>query len=162
MYVYHPNFKKKKEKLLAWFLVALGVVLYITSQYPGAPIPGLIQILGVCSLAGTILVVSMSILRSYSYELVEDEEGKTDFVITEHYSRRKTVVCRVGLDDVASVAPYTSELKDTLSKAKQKVYSYTGVLFDENRFVVEMNAHGEHFWVIICADETLLNLLVKH
>ncbi len=163
MYAYHPNFKKKKEKLLAWFLAALGVVLYITSQYPGAPFPGVLQILGICSLAGTILVISMSILRSYSYELIEgEEEGKFDFVITEHYSRRKTVVCRVGLDDVISVTPYTSEVKDTLSKTKQKVYSYTGVLFDENRCIVEMNAHGEHFYVIICTDEALLNLLTKH
>ena len=91
MYVYQPQFKKKKEKLLAWFLVALGLVLYIASQYPGAPVPGLIQILGVCCLAGSILIVSMYILRSYSYELVEGEDGRIDFVITEHYSRRKTV-----------------------------------------------------------------------
>lgn len=162
MYLYHPQFTKKKEKLLAWFLVALGLVLYITSRYPGAPIPGVLQILGVCLLAGSILIVSMYVLRSYSYELVEGEGGKTDFIIAEHYSRRKTVVCRVGLDDIGWVALYKSELKDTISKEKHKVYSYTGVLFDEKRFIVEMNAHGEHFYVIICADETLANLLAKH
>lgn len=156
MYAYHPQFKKKKEKLLAWFLVALGVVLYITSQYPGAPIPGVLQIIGVCSLAGSILVVSMYILRSYSYEIIEgEEEGKNDLVITEHYSRRKTVVCRVGLDSVVSVTPYDPNWK----KEKNTVYTYTGVLFDEKRYLVEMEAHGEHFFVIICADEMLLNHL---
>ena len=97
MYKYSPQFKKKKEKLLAWFLVAIGAVLYITSQYPGAPIPGVLQILGVCSFAACILLISMCVLRSYSYELLQGEDGKTDFVITEHYSRRKTVVCRVTL-----------------------------------------------------------------
>lgn len=161
MYVYSPKFEKKKEKLLSLFLAILGVVLYVTSQFPGAPVPGLIQILGVGCLAGAILLISMCVLRSYSYELVEGEMGKTDFIITEYYSRRKTVVCRVGLDDVGWTAPYTSELKNTISKEKHKVYSYTGVLFDENRFIVEMNAHDEHFFVIICADETLLNLLLK-
>ena len=156
MYAYHPQFKKKKEKLLAWFLVALGIVLYITSQYPGAPIPGVLQIIGVCSLAGSILVVSMYILRSYSYEIIEgEEEGKNDLVITEHYSRRKTVVCRVGLDSVVSVTPYDPNWK----KEKNTVYTYTGVLFDEKRYLVEMEAHGEHFFVIICADETLLGYL---
>lgn len=159
MYVYHPQFKKKKEKLLAWFLVALGIVLYITSQYPGAPIPGVLQILGVCSLAGSILLVSMYILRSYSYELVEgEEEGKTDFVITEYYSRRKTVVCRVGLEDIVSVVPLDPNWK----KGKETLYTYTGVLYDEKRYLAQMQAHGEHFFVIICADETLLNLLVKY
>ena len=158
MYTYHPKFQKKKEKLLAWFLVALGVVLYITSQYPGAPFPGLIQILGVCCLAGTILLVSMCILRSYSFELVQNEEGKIDFIITEHYSRRKMVVCRVGIDDIVSVIPLDPNWK----KGKETLYTYTGVLFDEKRYLVEMQAHGEHFFVIICADETLLNLLTKH
>ena len=157
MYLYHPKFQKKKEKLLAWFLVALGVALYIASQFPEVPIPGLVQILGVGSLAGCILIVSMYVLRSYSYELVENEEGKTDFIITEHYSRRKTVVCRVGLSDVVSVVPYDQNRK----KEKNTVYTYTGILFDEKRYLLEMQANGEHFFVIICADETLLNLLVK-
>ncbi len=162
MYAYHPQFKKKKEKLLAWLFVALGVVLYITSQYPGAPIPGILQILGVCSLAGSILIVSMYVLRSYSYALAEGEEGKIDFVITEHYSRRKTVVCRVSLVDVISVVPLEQTAKRAEGKKeKETVYSYTGVLFDEKRYRIELQAHGEHFFVVICADETLLNLLVK-
>ena len=158
MYAYHPQFKKKKEKLLAWFLVAIGVVLYITSQYPGAPIPGILQILGVCSLAGSILLVSMCVLRSYSYEIVEgEEEEKRDFVITEHYSRRKTVVCRVGIDDVVSV----QELDPKWKKGQETLYTYTSILFDEKRYLVEMQAHGEHFFVIICADEALLKLLTE-
>ena len=158
MYLYHPKFQKKKEKLLAWFLVALGVALYVASQFPGVPVPGLVQILGVGSLAGCILIVSMYVLRSYSYELVENEEGKTDFIITEHYSRRKTVVCRVGVEDIASVTLLDSNWK----KEKQTVYTYTGILFDENRYLVEMNTHGEHLFVIICADETLLKLLTSN
>ena len=156
MYVYHPAFPKKKEKLLAWFLAALGIVLYFTAQIPGAPHPALFQMFGVGCLAVMILLVSMCILRSYSYELREgEEEGKIDFIITEHYSRRKTVVCRVGLEDVVSVVPFDSNQK----KEKEKFYTYTGVLFDEKRYQVEIEAHGEHFFVIICADETLLGYL---
>ena len=158
MYLYHPKFQKKKEKLLAWFLVALGVALYVASQFPGVPVPGLVQILGVGSLAGCILIVSMYVLRSYSYELVENEEGKTDFIITEHYSRRKMVVCRVGVEDIVSV----TLLDPSWKKEKQTVYTYTGILFDENRYLVEMNTHGEHIFVIICADETLLKLLANN
>ena len=158
MYLYSPKFEKKKEKLLSLFLAVLGVALYFASQFPGAPVPGVIQILGVGCLAGAILLISMCVLRSYSYELLEGEEGKTDFVIAEHYSRRKTVVCRVALADVVSVVPLDPNWK----KGKETLYTYTGVLFDEKRYLVEMNAHGEHFYVVICADETLMNLLVKH
>jgi hypothetical protein len=155
MYVYSPKFEKKKEKLLSLFLAVLGVALYFASQFPGAPVPGVIQILGVGCLAGAILLISMCVLRSYSYELLEGEEGKTDFVIAEHYSRRKTVVCRVALADVVSVVPLDPNWK----KGKETLYTYTGVLFDEKRYLVEMNTHGEHLFVIICADEALLDLL---
>lgn len=158
MYAYHPQFQKKKEKLFSLALAILGVVLYASSQIPNAPIPGIIQILGVCALAGSILLISMCILRSYSYELVRGEGEATDFVITEYYSRRKTVVCRVGLSDVVSAVEYDPNWK----KEKNTVYSYTGVLFDEKRYLLEMQAHGEHFYVIICADETLLKLLTEH
>ena len=157
MYTYHPQFPKKKEKILSWFLVALGLALYITSHFPGIPAPGLIQILGVCSLAGMIMLVSMCVLRSYSYDVAESEEGQTDFIITEYYSRRKTVVCRVAVADIVSVAPVDPNWK----KGKETLYTYTGVLFDEKRYLVEMNTHGEHLFVIICADETLLKLLTS-
>lgn len=164
MYAYCPKFEKKKEKLLAWFLTVLGVVLYVTSQLSGVPVPGLIQILGIGCLVGMIMVVSMCILRRYSYELAQNEEGKIDFVITEHYSRRKTVVCRVSLSDVCSVLPLTKETKEQRKALKKEGthYSYTGLLFDEARYLVEMQAHGEHFFVVICVDERLLELLSNH
>ena len=155
MYQYNPQFKKKKEKLISLAMAILGVVLYASSQIPNAPFPGLIQILGICALAGSILLISMCVLRSYSYELVRGEGEATDFVITEHYSRRKTVVCRIELSDVVSVAPYDPNWK----KEKNTVYSYTGVLFDEKRYLLEVQAHGEHFFIVICADETLLSYL---
>ena len=163
MYAYRPKFEKKKEKLLCWFLALLGVSLYFASQFPGVPVPGLIQIFGVGCLAGTIMVVSMCVLRRFEYVLEETEAGTTDFIITEIYSRRKTVVCRVSLSDVCSVFPLNSENEEQCKALKKqgKHYTYTSVLFDEKRYLVEMNTHGEHIFVCICADETLLKLLTN-
>ena len=163
MYAYCPKFEKKKEKLLCWLLALLGVALYFASHFPGAPVPGVIQILGVGCLAGMILLVSMCILRRYEYVLEETENGATDFIITEIYSRSKSVVCRVSLSDICSVLPLTKENEGQYKELKKEGthYSYTGVLFDEKRYLVEMNTHGEHVFVCICADETLLNLLMN-
>ena len=162
MYAYRPQFEKKKEKLLCLSLAILGAVLYGSSQIPNAPVPGLIQILGVGCFAAAVLVASMCLMRRYDCVLEENEKGTIDFIVTEYYGRRQMAVCRVALNDVASVVPYTAELKNNILKEKHKLYSYTGVLFDENRFILEMNAHGEHFYVIICADEALVKLLVHH
>lgn len=163
MYAYCPQFEKKKEKLLALFLAALGLILYITSSFPGAPFPAFIQMAAVACLAGMILLVSMCVMRRFDYVLEEKENGEIDFIITEYYGRRTTVVCRVGLRDVQSVLPMIEETKEQRKALKKQGthYSYTGVLFDEARYLVEMDAHGEHIFVCICADEALLNLLAK-
>ena len=164
MYAYRPNFQKKKEKLLCLFLALLGAVLYGSSQIPNAPFPGLIQILGIACFAAAILLISMCLMRRYDYVLEENENGSYDFIITEYYGRRQMAVCRVSLADIQSVLPLTSETKAQRKSLKKqgKHYSYTGVLFDEKRYLVEMQAHGEHVFVCICADETLLNLLTNH
>ena len=159
MYKYSPRFEKKKEKLLAWFLTALGIILYITARIPGAPFPAFIQTAAVGCLAGMILLVSMCVMRSFDYTLEQNENGQTDFTVTEYYGRRTTVVCRVALHDVESVTPYDPNWKKGISNEKITVYSYTGLLFDEKRYLIEINAHDEHFFVIICADVTLLKLL---
>ena len=163
MYAYRPQFEKKKEKLLCLALAILGVVLYGSSQIPNAPFPGVIQILGVGCFAAAVLVVSMCLMRRYDYVLEENEKGSVDFIITEYYSRRKTVVCRVSLSDIRSVLPLTKENEEQHKALKKQGthYSYTGVLFDEKRYLVEMNPHGGHIFVGICADETLLKLLTN-
>ena len=164
MYAYRPQFEKKKEKLLSLSLALVGVVLYGSSQIPGAPFPGLIQMLGIAFLAVAILLISMCIMRRYDYVLEADENGKTDFIITEYYGRRTMVVCRVRLSDVCSVLPITKDTEEQRKALKKEGthYSYTGVLFDEKRYLVEMNAHGEHVFVTICADERLVELLSCH
>ena len=164
MYAYRPQFEKKKEKLLSLSLALVGVVLYGSSQIPGAPFPGLIQMLGIAFLAVAILLISMCIMRRYDYVLEADENGKTDFIITEYYGRRTMVVCRVRLSDVCSVLPITKDTEEQCKALKKEGthYSYTGVLFDEKRYLVEMNAHGEHVFVTICADERLVELLSCH
>ncbi len=161
MYEYRPQFEKKKEKWLALFLTAVGIVLYISAHIPGVPFPAFIQIVAVACLAGMILLVSMCVMRRYDYVLEQAENGKIDFIITEYYGRRTTVVCRVGLDDVRSVLPLTKETEEQYKALKKQGthYSYTGLLFDEDRYLVEMEAHGEHIFVRICADETLVKLL---
>lgn len=163
MYAYRPKFEKKKEKLIAWFLTALGFILYITSRIPKVPVPGIWQILGVFCLTGMILLVSMCLMRRYDYVLEQTEDGEVDFIITEYYGRRATVVCRVFLSDISSVLPLTKETQEQHKALKKQGthYSYTGLLFDESRYLVEMQAHGEHVFVRICADETLVKLLER-
>ena len=48
-----------------------------------------------------------------------------------------------------------------MNEKESALYTYTGILFDEKRYLVEMQAHDEHFFVIICADEALVKFLTE-
>lgn len=164
MYEYAPTFAKKKEKLLAFGLLALGLGIYFTAFLPQAPYPALLQILGVFCLCGMILVYSLVIAKRYVYAIEQNEEGSADFIITEYTGRRRTVVCRVSLSSVLMAVPCNEETrKKYAAECRGKhFYRYTGVLFDEARYYLRMEECGESFWVQICANKDLIAALTSH
>ena len=164
MYSYRPSFKKKKEKLLAALLGAFGTAMFVTGALPVNLPPLWFQLAAIAGYAGMIMVISLCLMRHYTYEITENDGGTLDFIITEYYGRRITVVCRVALSAVQSVLPLRADTKEQFEALKKgkTVYTYTGVLFDEEQYLVGMEAHGEHFFVRICADATLARVLVNH
>ncbi|MBQ8310167.1 MAG: hypothetical protein IJX80_04035 [Clostridia bacterium] len=163
-YEYAPRFPKKKEKLLAYGMLGLAALLFVTSYLPNMPYPGMIQILGLGALVAMIMIFSMCIARQYTYSIEEREGAAPDFIITEHYGMRVTVVCRVAVTSVMTVMPWNDEAKKSFAATKKgkQAYIYTGVLFDEVQYCLNIEEDGTDFFVRICADETLVRLLTSH
>ena len=164
MYEYAPKFQKKKEKLLTALLLVLGLLVYFASYIPGVLYGALFQIAGICGLAAMILLFSLVIARNYVYTVKEDEDGSLDFIITEFYGKRRTVVCRVSVASVCMAIPRTKETKAQFASEKngKRVYNYTGVLFDEDRYYLKISEGGETFLVQNCANKDLLFALTNH
>lgn len=165
MYEYAPMFEKKKEKLLTVGFLLLGLALYFTGTLiPGLPMPGLFQVLGVFALTVMILLFSLCLSRRYVYRIEEKRDGGVDFIITEYYGRRITVVCRVAVESVMTAIPVNTETRKSVAspKAKNRVYNYTGVLFGEDRRYLRIEEAGECFFVQICATDDLIRLLTDH
>ncbi len=164
MYEYAPKFAKKKEKLLTALVLVIGLLIYFVSFIPGVPYGALFQIAGVCGIAAMILLFSMVVARNYVYAIEEDEDGSLDFIITELYGRRRMVVCRVSLTSVSMALPRTEETRAQLSSEKsgKRIYNYTGVLFDEERYYLRITEGGETFLVQICANKDLIIALTNH
>ena len=161
MYEYAPRFQKKKEKLLTLDVLIIGLAVYFLSYVPGILYPAALQTAGFAGLGVAILLYSMLLSRRYAYSLEETEAGKVDFIITEYYGKRATVVCRVARDSVREVILRTGETKKKIAeeqRAKSR-YSYTGVLFDEERYYLCIEEAGERFVVEICASNDLLEHL---
>ena len=165
MYEYAPVFAKKKEKLLTFGLLAVGLLVCASSYVLGAfdvayyAIP---QLLGIGCIVAMILLFSLVLSRRYVYSVEESESGGMDFVITEYYGRRRTVVCRVSVTSVRMAIPYISGGKTNAKDFDGRFYRYTGVLFDEERYNLHIEEAGERFVVQICANKDLISILTNH
>lgn len=164
MIEYAPKFAKKKEKLLTFSALAVGLLVYFASYIPGVPYGVLFQIAGIGGIAVMILLFSLVIARNYVYSIEADENGVLDFVILEYYGRRRTVVCRVAVESVEMAVPRNEEtLAAYKSDRKGKhAYNYTGVLYDEERWFLRISEGGEVFFVQICANKDLISALTNH
>ena len=160
IYEYAPAFPKRKERLLCIASLLLGGALFGGSMFPGLSMPWILQLCAFACFVVFIMLVSLCIMRSYVYTVEERADGTPDFIITEYYGRRRTVVCRVSLSSVRSVMPYTKERAAAHGKRRESVkkFVYTAILFDEARYLVEIEEE-ERFLVCICANDGLLRIL---
>ena len=163
-YDYAPRFQKKKEKLLAYGMLGIAALLLVTSYIPNIPYPGMIQTVALGAIVTMIMVFSMCIAHHYNYTIEARENGDADFIITEYYGRRVTVVCRVAVSSVMAAIPWNEESKKAFAEQKKgrHSYVYTGVLFDEKQYCLDIEEDGTRFFVRICADETLIRMLTSH
>ncbi|MBQ7336725.1 MAG: hypothetical protein IJW92_09675 [Clostridia bacterium] len=165
MYEYAPQFPKKREKMLALGIGATSLLFYVTSLIEGVPIPALLQLLAVCGFVAVVMLISLYILRRYSYRVEYRERAEIgsvpDLIITEQYSRRTTVVCRVSVSSVRAVMPVNGETQKKINAEKHahKLYRYAGVLFGEEQYYLAIEENGELFYVHLCADAELIRLL---
>ncbi len=165
MYEYAPRFQKKKEKTICLLLVILGCLLFLSPAALGnVPYPALWQSLGVGCLAAMIMIFSLCVAKHYIYTIETDEEGNSDFLITECTGKRRMVVCRVSCSSILEVIPVTEESRKQISERKSgmRLYHYTGVLFDERRVYLKIEESEELFLVQICATDDLILALGAH
>lgn len=169
IYEYTPNRKKTPEMLTALLLLALGIALLYVSQIPNIPYPVLFQSGTFVLAVAAVLIVGRFVMRGFTYrvEPSENDPDACELVVVEHYGRRNTVVCRVGLWQIASVVRPADRETRALLAGKQKgktVYRYTAAFSDPDLCVVEAaendDGTGETVFIRMCADQALFDLLL--
>lgn len=164
MYTYSPIPEKKKEKILLVTLLVSAGALYAVSQLPVLPFaPAYLQVAAIFLLVGVVMVLSRSLLVQHTFAIVDrEEELPPDFVITETNGRKTETVCRIGVDKISEIRQIGTK---TPKKAKNppkgcRFYRYTGQIFSENAYLVRVE-DDEPFYLLILADETLIQLFLK-
>lgn len=141
-YEYTPENRNLTEKLLACLALAFAAGAFGASRVDGIPYPAVFQFVTVLFLAVAFVIANRSILRSYTYTVTEpDETGERDFLITEHYGKKHTAVCRVSLSQVVEVRTVqtreTGVIRDA-EKAAQIIYRYLTPLFPREVMLVTL------------------------
>ncbi len=168
MYEYAPKPKKTKEKLIFALSLVLAAACFGVSHIPAVPYPAVYQLLMVFCLVGTVMILVRCLMRNYVYRVEPRENAAPDeppdFTVTEVYGNRRSVVCRISAGEVRRIERVTRENRSALSTAqkRKRVYYYTAQLQPSNLWVLAVEEEGEEFFVRICADEGLIQILNRY
>lgn len=168
-YEYMPKRKKAREILTAIGIFGIGLVFFYLPLMLKLTFLLPFQLAMLVVFIIDVLILNRYILRSYTYRVETDPDHPetSDFVIYEHYGRRDTVVCRVGLSQVRSaVRPDRANRSELAGRMKgHKTYLYIAEFAPPDVCVVEAceddDPEGESIFLRICADETLFSVLER-
>lgn len=137
-----PECKNTAEKILVTLALVLSAACFGASRVEGIPYPAIFQFVTVLFLAVAFAIANRSLLRSYTYTVTEpDEAGKRDFLVTEHYGKKHTAVCRVALSQVMSAETVPMKEKARIREAERAanvIYRYLTPLFPSEVLLVTL------------------------
>lgn len=157
MYEFAPKLKKIREKIVMSVCLLISSLAYGVSGF--LPYPALYQLFAVILLTVAVLVIVRYLLRDYVYCIREDENGEAcELSIVELMGKKQTVVCRVSLEEVENILPRSVFVQSGMRRGNE-IYRYVSEMFPENAFFVEILNGEKKFYVEICADRTLTELI---
>ncbi len=159
-YLYAPRFKKVREKAMVLLLFVLSVALFVFSKMPNIPVPAAWQALALVALVISILGLTQSVLKRYTYA-VEETDASTDLVVTEHSGKHTRVVCRVSLLDIKELRRLDPNDRrgGSLPRTAGRLYSYVDALEASIVLLLTLSEGEETVYMRIAADETLFSIL---
>lgn len=164
MLEYSTKGKKKRERIVLAVSLALGACSFGFSMIPKVMYPMLYQLLAVLCFGTGVWMLIRYLMRDYIFRISLREDGKNglpDFTVTESYGKKRTVVCRVSVEDVLSVEEVTKENRRAL-KAKQKgkdVYVYTGEMRPPKLYLLTLIDGETTIFLYFYAEEAFVQAL---
>ena len=160
-----PEYKSTAEKVLVALALIFAAGSFGVSRVSGVPYPAIFQLAAVVFLVAAFVIANESLLRSYTYTVTEpDGEGRRDFLITEHYGKKHTAVCRVDLSQViaAETVPMREKAKiRAAERAANVIYRYLTPLFPSEVLLVTLQTGDAVTLLRLPAEKGLENALLS-
>lgn len=162
-YEYTPNDRRTAEKVLVCLAVTFAAACLGVSWLDGVLYAAFLQFAAVVFLTIAFTIANRSLLRGYTYTVTEPQEnGERDFLVTEHYGKKHTAVCRVSLSQVTEAKILSMREKRVTGKAADRanlIYNYFSALFPRELLFVTLQTGDAVTLLKISADQGLENAL---
>lgn len=150
-----PKPKNGSAKKFVLIFVASAVALYLVAQ----AVPyyrGLFHLAALLLLVPAIFVAFKYLLTSYVYTLFSDE-GRTPpcLLVEQRQGKRSSLVCRVLLESVVSLSPYTG------GPYPGRCYVYTATMRGGSYQLLHAREDGRDIYLLLEADEGFLEALSR-
>ena len=160
MYEFTPAPKRTGEKLWMSVCLLLGAASYGFGQI--LPYPVVYQLLAVILFTVSVTISVRYLLRDYVYRVEADDRGiSTDLIVTEVMGRRRTVVCRISVDQIGQILSATevAAQKSHRSIKKKGLYRYVSQMGSNGSAFLEILDDEKVYFLEIYADQALISLL---
>ena len=163
MYEVFPKKKDAAARNLAAIMFIAAVVAMYISTLPGLPLRSVVQLLSVGLIAFALVIMGRYIFSSYSYAIIQTDEGGYDFTVSEIKRRSRITVCRISVSGIESVEVLKKGEKDRLSALKKgrKTFDYRVDMSPAQYCCIVANECGEEVAIKISYDEKLVSLLAE-
>ena len=158
-YEYIPTPQNNKTKRLATWLFICGAILFAASGIKIIPFRFIPQILALCSLTASIMLMGRFLLRAYAYRIEDMGEGD-ELMVDEITKNMRYTVCRLELKKLVKLTKWEEYPKDERGK---KRYNYSPDAFGDGTYVLEFidsayDVTAERIRIRILPDEKLTAL----
>ena len=169
MYLYNKTIKPQNRaaKSISVLCFLIGAVLFTSAANIFKSGAAIAQLVGVLLLTVAIYVISVYLVRQYTYsvernETQEDSVKETyDFIITERRYGKALKVCHFKLADITCVRVVDAENKKQVTEERKNKlrYTYNTEFAPKRSIEISASLDDESYSIIITYDNELLRAL---
>ena len=172
IYEYIPQKNLTRLGGIIILLSALATALFSTPMlFPELPFKSIFQFLCVICLVAVVYVIARYIGKSFVYSVILNDDGSRDLTVCEltNGGRRKTTVCRVGINNFTELHLLYPEKPEDKIKEKElcgnaraehrKSYDYCHDIKATPVCIILLEECGEKLLIKLSPDQTLMKYL---
>ena len=175
IYEYIPS--KNRTRIMGTIIILIAVAAAFFSTpllFPNMSFKGIFQFVSVLCLVGVIFIIARYVAKTFVYSVIQNDDGTLDLTVCEltNGNRKRTTVCRVGIDNFTEVYLLHPEKSDDRIKEKEisanarsehrKSFDYCHDIKATPVCIILLEECGEPLLIKLSPDETLMKYLDKN